>query len=231
MDALLIRARSEECRGRVESALRRSGHDHPVTVVAVTKTRPPALLAAAREAGLTEVGENRVPELEDKVRALGRDAVTWHLIGHLQRNKARRAAAHFDLLHSLDSPRLAAMLAEEGTERGHPVRALVQLNAGGEAAKGGFALDGALDAIAPLCELAGLRVEGVMTMAPFTDDDALLRRTFRTARGVWEEAGRQVPGFHPIHLSMGMSNDFEVAVEEGSTMVRLGTVLFGERHG
>ncbi len=231
MDASLIRARAEQCRARIDAARERSGHEVPVTMVAVTKTRPPTLLAAVRDAGIADVGENRVGELEEKIPALGRDAFAWHLIGHLQRNKARRAVGLFDLLHSLDSPRLAGQLAAEGAAAGVPVRALVQINVAGEDRKGGLPLEGALDALAPLCDLPGLRIEGLMTMAPFTGDAAVLRRVFRAARGLWEEAGQQVAGFHPLHLSMGMSNDFEVAVEEGSTLVRLGTVLFGERHG
>jgi hypothetical protein len=101
----------------------------------------------------------------------------------------------------------------------------------GEETKGGFESDEAPEALARVCALPGLRVEGLMTMAPYTDDTATLRRVFRTARRLWEEAGRTVPGFRPVHLSMGMSNDYEVAVEEGSTMVRVGSVLFGERGG
>jgi pyridoxal phosphate enzyme (YggS family) len=184
---------------------------------------------AVREAGVADVGENRVAELEEKVGEVGRSAARWHLIGHLQRNKVRRALPLFDLLHSLDSMRLAEVLSAEAVRAGTEARALAQVNVSGEETKGGFEGDEAIDALGRICALPGIRVEGLMTMAPFTDDAATLRRTFRAARRLWEEAGRQVAGFRPLHLSMGMSNDFEIAVEEGSTLVRVGTVLFGER--
>jgi PLP dependent protein len=216
-------------RERVEAARARAGTPTEVAVVAVTKTHPVELLRAAGEAGITEVGENRVQELESKVAELGRDSFRWHLIGHLQRNKVRRAIPFFDLLHSLDSVRLARQLSSDATALGREVRALVQVNTSGEESKFGFQGDAALGAIAEMAELPGLRLVGMMTMAPYVADERVLRRTFAGARRLHEEATRQVPGFEPVHLSMGMSNDFEIAVEEGSTMVRVGTVLFGER--
>ncbi|HEV2147065.1 MAG TPA: YggS family pyridoxal phosphate-dependent enzyme [Longimicrobiaceae bacterium] len=224
-----LSARVEEVRERVERARERAGRTGPVTLVAVTKTRPAAAVRAVREAGVEDVGENRVPELEEKVAEVGREAVRWHLIGHLQRNKVRKALPLFDLLHSLDSHRLAEVVSAEAERAGTTVRALVQVNSAGEETKGGFAPEEAVEAVGRICALPGLRIEGVMTMAPFTDDEAVLRRAFGTTRRLWEEAARQVPAFRPLHLSMGMSNDFEIAVEEGSTLVRVGTVLFGER--
>ncbi len=219
----------EEVRERIERARERGGRRDPVTLVAVTKTHPADVVRAAREAGVEDVGENRVPELEDKVAEVGRDAVRWHLIGHLQRNKVRKALPLFDLLHSLDSLRLAETVSGEAAWAGTTARVLVQVNTAGEETKGGFAPDEALDAVARICALPGLAVEGLMTMAPFTDDQAVLRGAFGRTRRLWEEAARQVAGFRALHLSMGMSNDFEIAVEEGSTLVRVGTVLFGER--
>lgn len=200
-----------------------------MTLVAVTKTHPVEAVRAVRAAGVEDVGENRVPELEEKVAEVGRGAVRWHLIGHLQRNKVRKALPLFDLLHSVDSLRLAETVSEEAVRAGVTARVLVQVNSAGEETKGGFAPAEALDAAGRICEMPGLRVEGLMTMAPFTDDEATLRSAFGTTRRLWEEAGRQVRGFHALHLSMGMSNDFDIAVEEGSTLVRVGTVLFGER--
>lgn len=229
MEPSTLSARVDAVRERIEQARARAGRSEPVTLVAVTKTHPASAVLAARGAGVADVGENRVPELEEKVAEVGRGAVRWHLIGHLQRNKVRRALPLFDLLHSLDSHRLAEVVSEESVRAGAVTRVLVQVNASGEEAKGGFSAEEAVDAVGRICELPGLRVEGLMTMAPFTDDQAVLRGTFRTTRRVWEEAARQVAGFHPVHLSMGMSNDFEIAVEEGSTLVRVGTVLFGER--
>jgi pyridoxal phosphate enzyme (YggS family) len=229
MQAEQIRQRLAECRERIDAARERSGGDQSVTLVAVTKTHPPELLAAARDAGLEDVGENRVGELAEKVEALGREAFRWHLVGHLQRNKAARALHHFDLLHSLDSLRLARTLSEEAAGREAPVRVLVQVNTSGEASKYGLDPQEAPNTLEQICALPQLAVEGLMTMAPYTDDQAVLRRTFRAARDLWELASGQVEGFRPLHLSMGMSNDYEIAVEEGSTLVRLGTALFGER--
>ena len=236
-----LSARVEEVRERIERARERGGRGDPVTLVAVTKTHPAETVRAVREAGVEDVGENRVPELEDKVAEIGRGAARWHLIGHLQRNKVVKALPLFDLLHSLDSLRLAQALSDAAVKSGATVRALeavragstarvlVQVNTAGEETKGGFAPGEALDAVGRICALPGLVVEGLMTMAPFTDDAAVLRAAFGRARRLWEEAARQVDGFRALHLSMGMSNDFEIAVEEGSTLVRVGTVLFGER--
>jgi pyridoxal phosphate enzyme (YggS family) len=229
MEGLTLAARVEEVRERIERARARAGRRDPVTLVAVTKTHPADTVRAAIAAGVADVGENRVQELEEKVGEVGREAVRWHLIGHLQRNKAARALDLFDLLHSLDNLRLAETLSTAAVEQGRTVRVLVQVNTSGEDSKGGFGAAEAVDAVGRVCGLPGLRVEGMMTMAPLTGDEAVLRRTFRGARALFDEAARQVPAFRAEHLSMGMSNDFEIAVEEGSTLVRVGSVLFGER--
>lgn len=229
MDTRELAARVAEVRERIDAARARSGRTDDVTLVAVTKTHPPDAVRAAIEAGVGDVGENRVAELEEKVAAVGRDAVRWHLIGHLQRNKAARALPRFDLLHSLDNLRLAEVLSRAATEAGRTVSVLLQVNTSGEETKGGWGGAEALEAAAAVAALPGLRVEGMMTMAPFTDDAAVLRRTFREARRLFDAAASGVEGFHPRHLSMGMSNDYEIAVEEGSTLVRVGSVLFGAR--
>lgn len=197
--------------------------------MAVTKTHPPTVVEAALAAGLHRIGENRVQELEAKIEAVGRERAEWHLIGHLQRNKVRRALPLFDLFHAIDSARLAEELSAEAERAGVEVRGLVQVNTSGEESKYGFGAEEAVDAVARIAALPRLRILGLMTMAPFTDDEATLRRTFGGARELFERCAREVAGFEPRHLSMGMSNDFEIAVEEGSTMIRLGTVLFGER--
>lgn len=204
----------------------RTGDD--VTLVAVTKGHPSAAVEAAVEAGIADLGENRVEELEEKVTASGRRVARWHMIGHLQRRKAPRVLEVCDLLHSLDSIRLAERLGRVIEEGREPLPALVQVNTSGEAAKSGFPAAEAVERIHELLELPGLRIEGVMTMAPFVEDEAVLRETFRGLRQIHEAAGR-IPGYRGRHLSMGMTNDFAVAVEEGSTMVRIGTALFGER--
>jgi len=224
-----ISARLEQVRERIERARARAGRGGAVTLVAVTKTHPPETVQAAIRAGVTDVGENRVQELEGKVAAVGRDAVRWHLIGHLQRNKVRQALPLFDLIHSLDSERLAQALSAEAVKMGVTVRALVEINSVGEESKSGFAADEAVDAVGRIATLPGLELVGMMTMAPFTDDESIIRRAFANTRRAAEEAERQVPGFRAAHLSMGMSNDFEIAVEEGATLVRVGSSIFGER--
>lgn len=230
MDYASLPDRLSAVHERIDAACRRSARSaDTVTVVAVTKTHPASAVAAAASAGLRDIGENRVPELEEKVEEVGRDAVRWHLIGHLQRNKARRALGLFDLLHSLESVRLAQRLSLDAVEIGAMVRALVQVNASGEATKSGFPPEELIDALGEICSLPGLRIEGLMTMAPLTEDEKVLRDVFARTRRMQEDASRQVPEFHPLHLSMGMSNDYTIAVEEGSTLVRLGSILFGAR--
>jgi hypothetical protein len=181
-------------------------------------------------AGFEAIGENRVAEAEAKLAELGRLGVRWHMIGHLQRNKAGRAIGTFDAIESVDSVRLARRLQSEAekTER-ESVPVLVQVNAGGEAQKSGLEPEQLLDAIGTMLELGRIRVQGLMTMAPFTAEERVLRRAFTTARDCLARCQAELPGFDGRTLSMGMSNDFEIAVEEGSTEVRLGTVLLGER--
>jgi pyridoxal phosphate enzyme (YggS family) len=212
-------------RARIEAAAARGGHGQQVTIVAVTKTHGPEAARAAYEAGLHDVGENKVQEALKKIAAVD-VPVRWHLIGHLQRNKIK-ALEQFVLLHSLDSAKLADAVCEFGIARGRAVDALIELNLSGEDSKGGFTLSELLPEAERLVSLSGIRIRGVMTMASFTATESELHRTFaeaRAARDTLVEAG------HPAEeLSMGMSNDYEIAVEEGATMVRLGTTLFGAR--
>lgn len=233
MTAAEVARELERVRERIERARRRAGRTEEVSVVGVTKGHPWDAVEAALGAGLRLLGENRVQELEEKATRLeaeGRpDGVEWHLIGHLQRNKVRQALPLFDLIHSIDSPRLARELSKEAAKAGREVAGLVQVNTSGEESKGGFEGPGAIDAIAAVCALPGVRVRGLMTMAPLTDDEAVIRATFGRARELYDRCASEIDAFEARHLSMGMSNDFEVAVEEGGNMVRLGTVLFGER--
>ena len=229
MNVERLRDHLTEIRDRIDAAKERVGRSDEVGIVAVTKTHPAAVVEAALEVGLGRIGENRVQELEAKVAAVGRDRAEWHLIGHLQRNKVRKALPLFDLIHSIDSLRLARELSKEAERAGVEVSGLVQVNTSGEESKYGFDSEEAVEAVAQIAELPRLRIRGLMTMAPFTDDEATLRRTFAATRELLRRCAEQVPAFEPEHLSMGMSNDFEIAVEEGSTLVRLGTILFGER--
>lgn len=212
-------------RRQVAAAVERGGHAQSVRIVAVTKTHGPEAVDAAWQAGLHEVGENKVQEATRKMEAVS-SPVRWHLIGHLQRNKVA-ALRRFELLHSLDSVRLADAVHAFGLERERPVDALLQVNVVGESTKGGFGLADVPAEAERLTGLAGVRVVGVMTMAPFDAGEETLRAVFGGARRARELL---VAAGHPAtELSMGMSNDYEIAVEEGATLVRLGTVLFGAR--
>ncbi|MDB4875874.1 MAG: hypothetical protein JWM41_2320 [Gemmatimonadetes bacterium] len=217
--------RLRDVRDRIDAATRRGGHGQAVTIVAVTKTHGPDAVQAAADAGLGDVGENRVQEALPKMDALA-VPVRWHLIGHLQRNKVK-SLARFDLFQALDSARLADAVHGLAAANTKPVDVLVQVNVAGEATKGGFERPEWAAEAERMRGLDGLRVRGVMTMAPLDADEHMLRTVFagaREARDVWRAAGHEAP-----ELSMGMSNDFEVAVEEGATLVRLGTILFGAR--
>jgi PLP dependent protein len=217
--------RLREVCDRIEAAARRGGHGQTVRIVAVTKTHGPDAVQAAWDAGLADVGENRVQEALSKMDAVAAP-VRWHLIGHLQRNKVK-VLPRFHLLHSMDSSRLADAVDEIGVSTGHSIDALVQVNVVGEETKGGFERDEWSREADRLAALKGIRVRGVMTMAPLSADETTLRTVFtgaRAARDVFRSAGHEA-----TELSMGMSNDYEVAVEEGATYVRLGTILFGAR--
>lgn len=220
-----------QVRERIARACERAGRsdDQAVALVAVTKGHSLEALRAARTAGVHVIGESRVQEARDKWTSAGDLGLDWHLVGHLQRNKVHHALEIFSLVHSVDSLRLAQALDKEAARRGQAASILVQVNASGEAAKYGFALGEAMDSVREICELRHVRVLGVMTMAPFTDEERVLRSTFQRTRDFFERCRNDVECFEARHLSMGMTNDYEIAVEEGSTMVRLGTVLFGER--
>ncbi|HEU4993975.1 MAG TPA: YggS family pyridoxal phosphate-dependent enzyme [Gemmatimonadaceae bacterium] len=229
--------RVREVRERIDAAARRGGRGgaeggggQSVTIVAVTKTHGPEALRAAWDAGLRDVGENRVQEALDKMDVLNL-SFRWHLIGHLQRNKVKHLT-RFHLLHAMDRPALAdavdALAASTGGGRVFDV--LMQVNILGESTKGGYALDAVSAEAERLHGLAGLRLRGVMTMAPFDADEKDLRAVFGGARKALD-AVRAAGHEEARELSMGMSNDYEIAVEEGATCVRLGTVLFGARTG
>jgi pyridoxal phosphate enzyme (YggS family) len=217
-------------RDQVAGAAVAAGRDPGgVRLVAVTKGHPLDAVRAALAAGLSDLGENRVEELDEKAGALGGAAgVRWHMIGHLQSRKAKRAVELAQMIHSVDSLKLAERLARAAQEAARTVWVLAQVNTSGEAAKQGLSAAEAEDAVLAMAGLNGLRVEGLMTMAPLTDDARVQGETFGRLRellGRIRGADARVGG----ELSMGMTNDLAVAVREGSTMVRIGTALFGER--
>ena len=215
-------------RERIAEAATRSGRSgDDVTLVAVTKTHPVEAIDAALQVGLRDLGENRVAELLQKTAARPDADIRWHMIGHLQSRKAPQLIGHAHLIHSVDSVKLAARLSRKLEETGGTERILVQVNTSGEGAKSGFDRPSAEDAILEIAALPGLRVDGLMTMAPFVDEEAVLRPCFARLREI-SEAVRAAGTVGPA-LSMGMTNDLDLAIEEGSTMVRIGTALFGAR--
>jgi pyridoxal phosphate enzyme (YggS family) len=220
-----LAGRVKEVQARIDAAVARGGHRQKVTIVAVTKTHAADAVIAAYEAGLHDVGENKVQEALRKMGGVD-VPVRWHLIGHLQRNKVK-SLEQFVLLHSLDSSRLADAVCAFGIERGRAVDALIEMNLSGENSKGGFTHSELLPEAERLTGLSGIRVRGVMTMASFTATESQLRRTFADARAALDVLAQA--GHPATELSMGMSNDYEIAVEEGATMVRIGTTLFGAR--
>jgi len=214
---------------RAEIARRQAiaGRTHAVTIVAVTKGFGLDAVAAALDAGLTDLGENRVQEALDKIDTPAGRRATWHLIGHLQRNKAKHVAGRFALVHSLDSVALAEELDRRTGAAGGRQRVLLQVNVAGEAQKSGCAPADAPAVARRVAGLPHLALEGLMTIAPFSDAEDVQRRTFRglrELRDALQEEGLWLPT-----LSMGMSADYGPAVEEGATVIRLGTVLFGPR--
>jgi PLP dependent protein len=231
VDPALLAERLARVRETVAAACDRSGRKAGgIGVVAITKGHPVEVLLAALDAGLVDVGENRVAEARAKFPAAGAAlaAARRHMVGHLQRNKVRDALELFDWIQSVDSLRLAQEISGRAAARGRSVEVLVEVNASGEERKHGFPAAEAVERALEVAALPGLRLRGLMTMAPWTDDESVLRRTFREARRLFDEIrGRGDPA--PDTLSMGMSNDYPLAIEEGSTMIRLGTALFGER--
>jgi pyridoxal phosphate enzyme (YggS family) len=235
MDDNATQALSErfaDVRVRVDTAARRS-HRSPddVKLIAISKTHPPETITAAMALGMSDFGENRVQEAEAKITELGRDRARWHLVGHLQSNKARRAVKLFDYVHSLDSVDLAqrldhACLAEGRAE----LRVLIQIDLGGETTKAGIDPRGLPELLAVVNTCERLQLVGLMTLPPYFENPDCARPYFKTLREMRDELGAQgYFGEHPGELSMGMSHDFEIAIEEGATMVRVGTALFGER--
>ncbi len=221
-------------RRRIDAAARRAGRDpSAIALMAVTKTHPPEHIREAYEAGIKLFGENRVQETAGKAEAL-RDLknAEWHMIGHLQSNKAAKAAELFGVVQSVDSLRLAQRLNAAAQELGKKPTVLVEINVGGEAAKSGIAIgsEELQEILQAAPGLEHLEFRGLMTVPPFTEDPEQARPYFRKLRQLRDAiASRKLPAVRMDVLSMGMSHDFEVAIEEGSTCVRVGTAIFGER--
>lgn len=225
----MIADRVAAVRERIARAAERASRPPgDVTLVAISKTHPAEAVRAAFAAGVRDFGENRVQEAEPKIASTADLGASWHLVGHLQSNKARRATALFGLIQSVDSLDLAQRLARVGAEEGRPVRILVQVDLAGEETKFGLAESELLPVLAELRGKPGLRVEGLMVLPPWFEDPERARPYFRRLRALHDQA-RAAGLLEGRHLSMGMSHDFEAAVEEGATIVRVGTAIFGER--
>lgn len=215
---------------RVATACARVGRPvDDVTIIAVTKTHGADTVNAIVSAGIVDVGENRIQEFIAK-----RPGVTaecrWHLVGTLQRNKATKAIGQFEMIHSVDTIRIAEALSRLGHESDVTTRILLEVNTTGETTKHGFAPAETLGVAEKIAGLSSLRLEGLMTLGPLTDSTTTIRRSFQSLFRLREKLERDL-GMPLPHLSMGMSDDFEIAVEEGATLIRLGRVLLGERAG
>jgi PLP dependent protein len=234
MDTDQIRARIHEVQGAILRAADRAGSDAAaVRLVVVTKTHPIETVLKTLAAGATDIGENRVQEAVPKleaVRAAGVAGCRFHLIGHLQSNKAKAAVRYFDLIHSLDSVDLALALDRHALAAGTVRECLLQVNVSGEETKSGLDPETAGPALAGILrECSSLRIAGLMTMAPLVEDPETTRPVFRALRALSERLRDETGGELGPELSMGMTNDFEVAVEEGATLVRIGSAILGAR--
>ena len=226
-----IRDNLSLARDRIVAAARRSGRDpSSIRLVSVGKTHPAQVLQMAVDAGARIIGENYIQEARAKFDALIHCPAAWHFIGHLQRNKAKYAVRIFDLIHTVDSLKLASELDRQAGNAGKVQELLVQVNISGEATKSGVSPENAQRLLEALGRLEHVHVRGLMTMPPFFNQPEMARPYFAALRKLRDRLeARDIPGIELHELSMGMSGDFEVAIEEGATLVRIGTLIFGGR--
>jgi len=213
---------------KIEKAANRSDRNlEDITLIAVTKSHPISAILEILKFEIFDLGENRVPELIAKQESVPDERIRWHMIGHLQSRKVPALLGATQLIHSIDSLKLAKKLSNKAVEAGMREQVLLQINASRESTKGGFIVPDMDEDLYGALKLPGLKVAGLMTMAPLTEDAIVMRNTFKSVRELQQKLidSRVLAG---KVLSMGMSNDFEIAIEEGSTMVRLGTALFGK---
>lgn len=215
---------------RILQACQRTGRDpKSVTLIAVSKTKPVWMIEEAIEAGMTHFGENKPQELRDKTAVITAD-LHWHMIGHLQKNKIKYVIEKACLIHSVDSVELARAISDEAQKRGLIAQILVEINIGGEESKHGLRPEDALQAIRDMSSLPGIHINGLMTVAPIVENPEDSRLYFRALRNLSIDIEREkIDNVSMCELSMGMTGDYEIAVEEGATLVRVGTGIFGER--
>jgi pyridoxal phosphate enzyme (YggS family) len=227
-----IAANLESVRRRMVAAAKRAGRDPgDVLLVAVSKTHPLAAIEAAVAAGQRDFGENRLEELWPKVEGAGvaHLNVNWHFIGTIQSRKTGEAVGPWTLIHSVDRAKIAQRLSRDAVAAGQVLAVLLEVNASGEASKHGFAPAELLATATDLAVLPGIRIQGLMTMAPLVEDPEAARPVFRALRELRDDLIVRCPQIEWRHLSMGMTNDFEVAIEEGATLIRVGSAIFGAR--
>lgn len=214
---------------RIQSTCARIGRSvDEITLVAVTKTVPSEKIQEAIDAGIRILGENRVQEAAQKIGRVSGD-ISWHMVGHLQRNKVKKAITMFEMIQSVDSFELAAEIDKRCGQKGQIMDVLVEVNTSGEETKYGVSPESALDLVARISQLSNIRVKGLMTIGAFTENENVVRKCFATLRHLFDEVTAQVSGVEMQFLSMGMSSDYIWAVEEGSNMLRIGTAIFGPR--
>jgi pyridoxal phosphate enzyme (YggS family) len=227
----LIAQNLAKVENQMESAARKAGRDpKSVELVVVSKGVPLEKMVQARGVGAMVFGESRIQEADQKIAVMGHEGLRWHLIGHLQKNKVRRIFDLFDLIHSVDSLELAEAIHKESVKRDRVMPILVQVNVSGEEAKFGVAPGEVEPLLAGVSKLTGIHVEGLMTIPPLSDNPEDSRRYFARLREIRD--GLIKSGIDNVsldHLSMGMSNDFTIAIEEGATLIRVGSAIFGER--
>lgn len=226
----MLRENLEVVESRIEAACKRAGRDRSeVTLIAVSKTKPVEMLQEVYDAGIREFGENKPQELKEKYPQLPQD-IHWHMIGHLQRNKIKYVIERACLIHSVDSVSLAEAIDHEAQKRGLIMPVLVEVNVAKEDTKDGILPEEAEDFIQTISKLPNIRVQGLMTIAPFTENAEENRVHFAALRKLYVDiADKNIDNVVMRDLSMGMTGDYEVAIEEGATMVRVGTGIFGER--
>jgi pyridoxal phosphate enzyme (YggS family) len=228
IDAVQIAENLAVVRGNIDRAAANAGRNSAeITLVAVSKTFPAEAIEAAVAAGAADIGESRVQEGSEKVDRLG-NICTWHLIGHLQSNKAGKAVKAFDMIHSIDSISLADKVSMQTLKQNKTIDCLVELNSSGEENKYGFTDSDLLLSAEKIIKLPGINLRGLMTIGPWTTDMTQIENAFDTTRQLFEKMQSQFGESMSI-LSMGMSSDYELAINHGSTMVRVGTAIFGER--
>ena len=209
----------------IGNTMDKTGRSDSVTLVAVTKTQPAEMIEAALQAGISIIGENRVQEALQKYEQIG-DRVRWHMVGHLQRNKVKQAVQMFEMVQSIDKVETAAEIEKRAAR---PIDVLVEINSSGEDTKSGIEPEGLFKLVDGLLAFSKIRIRGLMTIGPFTDDERLIRQAFSLTRRKYVELADQYRELELDTLSMGMSADYPAAIEEGSNMIRLGTALFGAR--